>query len=154
VIKAPEAGMVMGLAVHTLGAVIPPGGKMLDIVPQGENLIVEAKVAPLDIDRVHVGQSAEVRFSAFKSRSTPKIDGTLIALSADRLVNEKSPTQESYYLARVAITAKGLKSLLDSDLTLLPGMPAEVLIHTGDRTMLQYLADPLKDTIARSFIED
>jgi len=154
VIKAPEAGMVMGLAVHTLGAVIPPGGKMLDIVPQGESLIVEAKVAPLDIDRVHVGQSAEVRFSAFKSRSTPKIDGTLIALSADRLINEKSPTQESYYLARVAITAKGIKSLLDSDLKLLPGMPAEVLIHTGDRTMLQYLADPLKDTIARSFIED
>jgi membrane fusion protein, epimerase transport system len=154
VIKAPEAGMVMGLSIHTLGAVIPPGGKLLDIVPQGKSLIVEAKVAPLDIDRVHVGQSAEIRFSAFKSRSTPKIDGTLIALSADRMVNEKSPTQESYYLARVAITAKGIKSLLDADLKLLPGMPAEVLIHTGDRTMLQYLADPLKDTIARSFIED
>lgn len=154
VIKAPDAGMVMGLAVHTIGAVIAPGGKLLDIVPQGENLIVEAKVTPLDIDRVHVGQAAEVRFSAFKSRSTPKIDGTLISLSADRLVDEKSAIPEPYYLARVAITAEGIKSLLDSELTLLPGMPAEVLIHTGDRTMLQYLADPLKDTIARSFIED
>jgi epimerase transport system membrane fusion protein len=154
VIKAPDAGMIMGLAVHTIGAVIPPGGKLLDIVPQGESLIVEAKVTPLDIDRVHVGQSAEVRFSAFKSRSTPKIDGTLISLSADRLIDEKSPTQEPYYLARVAITSKGIQSLLESELKLLPGMPAEVLIHTGDRTMLQYLADPLKDTIARSFIED
>lgn len=154
VIKAPVSGMVMGLTVHTIGAVIPPGGELLDIVPQGESLIVEAKVAPLDIDRVHVGQIAEVRFSAFKSRSTPKIDGTLVALSADRLIDEKSPTQEPYYLARVAISAEGLQSLLDSDLKLLPGMPAEVLIHTGDRTMLQYLADPLKDSIARSFIED
>lgn len=154
VIKAPVSGMVMGLTVHTIGAVIPPGGEILDIVPQGEDLIVEARVAPLDIDRVHVGQGAEVRFSAFKSRLTPKIEGTLIALSADRLVDEKSKDQEPYYLARVAINADGLKALLESELKLLPGMPAEVLIHTGDRTMFQYLVDPLKDTIAHSFIED
>ncbi len=154
VIKAPVSGMVMGLDIHTLGAVVPPGGDLLNIVPQGENLIVEAKVSPLDIDRVHVGQSAEVRFSAFKSRSTPKIDGSLIGLSADRLLDEKIPNQEPYYLARVSISAEGVQSLLNADLKLLPGMPAEVLIHTGDRTMLQYLADPIKDSIARSFIED
>lgn len=153
-IKAPVPGMVMGLEIHTLGAVVPPGGNLMNIVPQGENLIVEARVSPLDIDRVHVGQSAEVRFSAFKSRTTPKIDGTLISLSADRLVDEKTPNQEPYYLARVSISSEGVQSLVDADLTLLPGMPAEVLIQTGDRTMLQYLADPLKDSIARSFIED
>ncbi len=154
VIKAPVSGMVMGLEIHTLGAVVPPGGDLLDIVPQGEDLIVEARVSPLDIDRVHVGQTAEVRFSAFKSRTTPKIDGALISLSADRLIDERSPNPEPYYLARVSISAAGLQALVDADLKLLPGMPAEVLIQTGDRTMLQYLADPLKDSLARSFIED
>ncbi len=89
-IKAPEAGMVLGLQVHTLGAVIPPGGKILEIVPQNEKLIVEAQVSPMDIDRVSVGQMAEIRFSAFKSRSVPKIEGKLIEVSADRLVDEKS----------------------------------------------------------------
>ena len=153
-IKAPDAGMVLGLAVHTLGAVISPGGKILDIVPQNEKLIVEARVSPLDIDRVSVGQIAEVRFSAFKSRTTPKIAGKLIALSADRLVDEQSQDQIPYYLARVEISPKGLKDLSDSNLQLLPGMPAEVLINTGERTMLEYLMDPLSDAVARSFIED
>jgi epimerase transport system membrane fusion protein len=154
VIKAPVSGMVMGLEIHTLGAVVPPGGDLLDIVPQGEDLIVEARVSPLDVDRVHVGQTAEVRFSAFKSRTTPKIDGSVISLSADRLIDERSPNPEPYYLARVSISTAGLESLVDADLKLLPGMPAEVLIQTGDRTLLQYLADPLKDSLARSFIED
>lgn len=154
VITAPEAGMVMGLSIHTIGAVVPPGGEILDIVPQGEKLIVEAKVSPMDIDRVQVGQQAEVRFSAFKSRSTPKVYGTLIGLSADRIVDERLREQEPYYLARIEINPEGTQSLVDAMLELVPGMPAEVLINTGDRTMLQYLADPLKDTIARSFIED
>ena len=153
-IKAPDAGMVLGLSVHTLGAVIPPGGKILDIVPQNEKLIVEAQVSPLDIDRINIGQIAEVRFSAFKSRTTPKIAGKLIAVSADRLVDEQSQDKTPYYLARIEISPQGLKDLASSELQLLPGMPAEVLINTGERTMLEYLMDPLSDTIARSFIED
>ena len=153
-IKAPEAGMVLGLAVHTLGAVIPPGGKILDIVPQNEKLIVEAQVSPMDIDRVSVGQMAEIRFSAFKSRTVPKIEGKLIEVSADRLVDEKSENKNSYYLARVEITPKGLEDVIKSDLKLLPGMPAEVLINTGERTLLEYLIDPFSNLVARSFIED
>ncbi|MDD1641815.1 MAG: HlyD family type I secretion periplasmic adaptor subunit [Methylococcaceae bacterium] len=153
-IKAPEAGMVLGLQVHTLGAVIPPGGKILDIVPQNEELIVEAQVSPMDIDRVSVGQMAEIRFSAFKSRSVPKIEGKLIEVSADRLVDEKSENKNSYYLARVEITPQGLQDVIKSDLKLLPGMPAEVLINTGERTLLEYLIDPFSNLVARSFIED
>ena len=152
VIKAPEAGMVLDLTVHTLGAVIPPGGKLLDIVPQNEKLLVEARVSPLDIDRVHLGQLAEIRFSAFKSRDTPKIEGKLIAVSADRLVDkeEKIP----YYLARVEITPAGVQDLARQQLALVPGMPAEVLINTGERTLFQYLVDPLRNVFARSLIED
>ncbi|SMF96689.1 membrane fusion protein, epimerase transport system [Methylomagnum ishizawai] len=154
VIKAPEAGMVMGLAVHTLGAVIPPGGHILDIVPQNEKLIVEARVSPNDIDRVKVGQQAEIRFTAFKSRETPKIDGKLASLSADRLVDERQPEAMPYYLARVEVSPEGLKDLAGQHLELVPGMPAEVLINTGARTLLEYLTRPLTDTFARSFIED
>ena len=153
-IKAPDAGMVLGLAVHTIGAVIPPGGKMLDIVPQNEKLIVEAQISPTDIDRVQIGQKAEVRFSVFKSRALPKITGKLIAISADRLMDEHSKEQTPYYLARIEISPQGLKDLASSELKLLPGMPAEVLINTGERTLLQYLLDPLSDTVAHSFIED
>ena len=153
-IKAPDAGMVLGLVVHTLGAVIPPGGKILEIVPQNEKLIVEAQVSPMDIDRVQIGQMAEIRFSVFKSRTIPKIEGKLIAVSADRLVDEQSEDKTPYYLARVEITPQGLEDLASSELELLPGMPAEVLINTGERTLLEYLLDPLSDTVARSFIED
>ncbi|BBL73924.1 HlyD family type I secretion periplasmic adaptor subunit [Methylomagnum ishizawai] len=154
VVKAPEAGMVMGLAVHTLGAVIQPGGHILDIVPQNEKLIVEAHVSPNDIDRVKVGQQAEIRFTAFKSRETPKIDGRLSSLSADRLVDERQPEAMPYYLARVEVSPEGLKDLAGQHLELVPGMPAEVLINTGARTLLEYLTRPLTDTFARSFIED
>jgi membrane fusion protein, epimerase transport system len=154
ILKASDAGMILDLQVHTLGAVIPPGGKILDIVPQGEKLIVEARVSPMDVDRVQVGQIAEVRFSAFKSRTTPRIDGKLISVSADRLMDENVQNPEPYYLARIEISQEGIASLLKSELTLLPGMPAEVLINTGERTMLEYLFDPLSDAVARSFIED
>jgi len=154
VVKAPEAGMVLGLAVHTIGAVIPPGGRILDIVPQNEKLIVEAQVSPIDIDRVKVGQTAEIRFSAFKSRETPKMEGKLIGLSADKLVDESRAEKPSYYLARVEVTPEGVRELAQHHLQLVPGMPAEVLINTGARTLLQYLSRPLTDTFARSFIED
>lgn len=157
VIKAPVSGMVLGLAVHTIGAVIQPGGRLLDIVPQHQKLIIEAQVAPIDIDRVKVGQVAEVRFSAFKSRDLPTIEGTLISLSADRIVvdnKEDNSGDTAYYLARVEVSPSGLQALGAADLELVPGMPAEVLIKTGARTLVQYLMKPLTDTVKRSLIED
>jgi epimerase transport system membrane fusion protein len=154
VVKAPDAGMVMGLTVHTIGAVIQPGGRILDIVPQNGKLVVEAQVSPIDIDRVKVGQTAEVRFTAFKTRETPRMEGVLVGLSADKLVDETRQDKPSYYLARVEVTPEGFRDLARHRLELVPGMPAEVLINTGSRTLLQYLSRPLMDTFARSFIED
>ncbi len=151
-ITAPESGMILGLAVHTIGAVIPPGGHILDIIPQQEELIVEAQVSPMDIDRVHIGQQTEIRFSAFKSSKTLKINGKLLTVSADRLNDEQNKT--SYYLARVEVDKTGLEDLRKNDLILVPGMPAEVLINTGDRTFVEYLMKPLTNIFARSFNED
>jgi epimerase transport system membrane fusion protein len=153
-VKAPDAGMVLGLAVHTLGAVLRPGEKILDIVPQNEKLIVEARVSPLDIDRVHAGQMSEIRFSAFKSRDVSKVEGTLVSVSADRLIDEADENKSSYYLARVEIPSTSVQELARSNLYLVPGMPAEVLINTGERTLLRYLLDPLANSFARAFIED
>ncbi len=149
-IISPATGMVLGLQAHTIGGVITPGKPILDIVPQGGELIVEAQVSPNDIDRVTKGLLADIRFSAFKSGITPVIEGEVKTLSADSLTDEK--TGASYYLARVAITAKGLKDL--DKLQLLPGMPAEVLINTGSRTLFEYLIQPASDAVARSLIED
>ena len=121
-------------------------------MPQQEKLIVEAQVSPLDIDRVHIGQATEIRFSSFKSAKTPKIGGHLVALSADRLTDEKN--QNSYYLARIEVDSEGLQDLQSKGMTLVPGMPAEVLVNTGDRTFFQYLMKPLTNIFARSLIED
>lgn len=149
-VQAPEAGMVMGMTVHTLGGVISPGTPLMDIVPANEELIVEAQVSPMDIDRIVIGSLANIRFSAFKSSTTPVIEGRLLQVSADRLVNKD--TGAPYYLARVAVTDNGHKAL--GHLALLPGMPAEVLINTGARTLLQYLVQPASNAFARSLIED
>lgn len=151
-IKAPESGMVLGLMVHNLGTVIAPGGRLLDIIPQQEKLIIEAQVSPIDIDKVHIGQQCEIRFSAFKSAKTPKVSGKLMTLSADRLVDEQNKT--SYYLARVEVDKTGLEEMRQRGLILLPGMPAEVLINTGERTFFEYLMQPLSNIFARSLIED
>jgi epimerase transport system membrane fusion protein len=152
VIKSPDSGMVLGLTVHTIGAVIPPGGHILDIVPQQEKLIVEAQISPIDIDRIHIGQQTEIRFSAFKSAKTLKINGKLVTVSADRLSDEKN--ENSFYLGRVEVNKEGLEDLRKNDLVLVPGMPAEVLINTGDRTFFEYLMKPLSNIFARSFNED
>lgn len=149
-ILAPESGMVMGMTVHTLGAVVSPGTALLDIVPANEELIVEAQVSPMDIDRIALGKLVDIRFSAFKSSTTPVIEGRLVQISADRLINKD--TGAAYYLARVALTDKGRQTL--GNLTLVPGMPVEVLVNTGARTLLQYLIQPASNVFARSLIED
>lgn len=149
-ILAPESGMIMGMTVHTLGGVISPGTPLMDIVPASEELIVEAQVSPMDIDRIALGLPVDIRFSAFKSSTTPVIGGTLVQISADRLTNKENGA--SYYLARVAVTEAGYKAL--GNLALVPGMPAEVLINTGARTLVQYLMQPATNAFARSLIED
>ena len=149
-IKAPVSGRVMGLDVHTVGGVILPGHPILDIVPQKEELIIDAKVNPLDIDRVSVGLVADVRFSAFTQALTPVIEGKVISLSADSLTEDK--TGSTYYRALVELTPESLKKM--SNLELVPGMPVEVLIKTGERTVFQYLTKPIHNAFARAFIED
>lgn len=150
VVRAPEAGMVLGMQVHTIGGVVQGGTPILDIVPATEDLIVEAQVSPMDIDRVEVGTLADIRFSAFKSATTPVIEGRVAQISADRLTDKS--TGMPYYLARVEVTEEGQR--LMGNLVLVPGMPAEVLIKTGERTLLQYLVQPATNALARSLIED
>lgn len=149
VVRAPDSGLVNGMRVHTEGGVIAPGSTIAEIVPADDELIVEARVSPNDIDRVSAGQKAMIRFSAFGS-SVPTIYGTVLSLSADSLVDEA--TNIPYYLARIEVTPEGMENL--GDLILLPGMPAEIFINTGSRTFLQYLFKPFSNALARSFNED
>ena len=152
-VLAPVDGMVVGLSVHTEGGVIAPGSPLMDIVPQKEGLMIEAQVEPLDIDRVKPNMRAEVRFSAFARANTPVFEGEVITLSADRLIDEV--TGMPYFLARITLTPESEASLDAMEgLYLIPGMPAEVLIKTGDRTLFKYLAQPFSNMFARSFIED
>ncbi|MEI7840728.1 MAG: HlyD family type I secretion periplasmic adaptor subunit [Methylococcaceae bacterium] len=149
-IKSPAAGRVMGVSIYTVGGVITPGRPILDIVPQGEELVVEARVSPMDIDRVHVGLVAEVRFSAFKQALVPKTVGKLIGLSADKITDER--TGQPYYSAKIELTPESYVKL--GNMELLPGMPADVLINTGERTVFEYLLQPISNAWAKAMIED
>jgi epimerase transport system membrane fusion protein len=149
-VKAPVGGAVVGLAVHTVGGVVNPGGRILDIVPQDERLIVEAHVSPNDADRVSSGLEAQLRFSAFNLRTTPTVAGRVVTVSGDRIADPA--TKESYYLARIEVTREGIEDL--RGLSLLPGMPVDVMIKTGERTFFEYLLKPLTDRVAKAFRED
>jgi epimerase transport system membrane fusion protein len=149
VVKAPVAGVVNGMQFHTEGGVIAPGTQIADIVPQGSELIIDAQVSPMDIDRVAIGLDATIRFSAFGS-SVPTIFGKVINLSADAFQNPQ--TGAPFYMAQVEVTPEGMADL--GDFVLLPGMPAEIFINSGSRTFLQYVFKPFSNALARSFIED
>jgi epimerase transport system membrane fusion protein len=149
-IKAPSAGRVLALTVHHAGGVISAGRPIMDIVPQDEELIVSAQVSVMDIDRVHEGLLAEVRFSSFKQAQIPKLYGKLVSLSADRLTDERSGA--SYYQAQIELTTDSYGKL--GDVEILPGMPAEVLINTGERTAFEYFMQPISIAFARAFTED
>ena len=151
---APDDGMVLELAVRTAGEVIKPGQHVLNIVPANEQLMVEVRLMPQDIDQIMVGQTAEVRFSAFRQREMPKIEGKLVMVSADRLIDETSQDRHPYYLARVMVTPKGLRDLANLKLELVPGMPADVFIKTGTRTFWRYMTAPFSDLLVRSLRED
>jgi len=149
-IRAPLAGVVMGLNVHTEAGVIAPGQHLLDIVPEDDTLVIEAQVTPNDIDVVHAGLPAQVRLTAFKQRDTPLLDAELTRVSADSFTDERSGA--SYFLARVTIDAAELRKLDGRELY--PGMGAEVMINTGQRTAMDYILAPLTDSLRRAFRED
>lgn len=149
-VTAPVGGTVMGLRYHNTGGVIGPGDPILDIVPFDDDLLVDARVSPLDIDVVRPGLTAQVHLSAYPQRNLPRIEGTVRQVSADSFADED--TGQSYYLARVEVDRERLASF-DQDIDLLPGMPAEVMIYTGERTVLDYLLEPIMRTVRRSMRE-
>jgi HlyD family type I secretion membrane fusion protein len=149
-IAAPQSGRVVNLRHYTPGGVVKPGEPLLDVVPQDDKLVIEARVSPLDIDTVHAGLDAEVKLTAFKQRRLPVLVGQVTSVSADALVDER--TGQSFYTAQIELAADELARL--NDIHLYPGMPAEVLVLTGARTPLEYFLDPLRDSFRRAFRED
>ena len=149
-IKAPVAGQVVGLAFQTAGSVIAPGMKILDIVPENEQLLLDAHVPPQMIDRVVAGQSVDIRFSAFAHSPALVVKGVVKSLSKDLLTDEQ--TRTAYYLARVGLTPEGIKELGKRQMQ--PGMGAEVIFKTGERSMLTYLLHPLTKRLAAAMTEE
>lgn len=149
-IRAPQDGLVHQLAVFTVGGVIAPGETLMMIVPQTEALAIEAKVAPQDIDQVFVGRDAFVRMTAFNQRTTPELTGHVSRVSPDATKDQQ--TGLHYFVARIEVPPEELAKL--GSLKLMPGMPAEVHIPTGDRTAMSYFLKPLTDQVARAFKED
>jgi HlyD family secretion protein len=148
-IRAPQDGTVHQLSVHTIGGVIAAGEVIMLIVPDTDQLRIEAKVAPQDIDQLSVGQPAVLRFSAFNQRTTPEINGTLARVSPDTTTDQR--TGQSYYTARIAVEPAEIARL--GAVKLVPGMPVEVFVQTGERKVLSYLLKPLADQITRAFRE-
>jgi HlyD family type I secretion membrane fusion protein len=146
-IRAPVSGVVVNMKVHTIGGVIAPGSPILDIVPRNDKLMIEAQVRPSDIDGVRAGLPADVRFPAFDGTDIPRLAGEVVLVSADRLTNSASGTP--YFLARVEVDDEDLTKL--RGLTLVPGMPAEVLINKSERTLLNYLLSPIMHGIWTAF---
>src|SRR3954449_8698295 len=149
-IRAPQGGMVHQLAVHTVGGVITPGAKpIMLIVPEADALTVEAKIQPQDIDQVRLGQKAVLRFSAFNQRTTPELTGEVSRVSAD--VSQDAKTGATFYTIRMHVPEAELARL--NGLRLVPGMPVESFIQTGERTAISYLIKPLQDQIAKAWRE-
>lgn len=149
-IRAPVSGTVVGMQIHTVGAIIRPGETILEIVPSADRLIIEAQVQPLDIDNIAIDQDADIHLTAFKRWTTPTIVGQVNYISADRVIDQQ--TGQFYYLARVAVSDEEVARL--GDRQLYPGMPAEVMIKTGERTAIKYLAQPLLDSMERAWREE
>lgn len=149
-VRTPDSGIVNNLKVHSRGSVIPAGTIIAEIVPQTDELVIDAKLSPMDIDRVAIGQETSVRMSSLNARTVPTLYGTVTNLSADVLLD---PTNgSSYYSARLELTPDSLEVLEGKPLV--PGMPADVFIKTPDRTFMQYLMRPLSESMARAVREE
>ncbi len=149
-VRAPEAGVVVNMQIHTIGSVVGSGQTLLDLVPEHDDFVIEAKLMIQDINDVYEGQKVDIRFSAFDTRFTKVIEGEVVTLSADRLINERD--QQPYYLVRIKVTEEGERNMTDS-MKLKPGMPAEVMIRREDRTLYSYLIKPISDSFARGLKE-
>ncbi|WP_170984646.1 HlyD family type I secretion periplasmic adaptor subunit [Rhodoligotrophos defluvii] len=150
-IVAPIEGTVVNLRYHTVGGVVAPGSPILDIVPDAEKLIIDVRISPMDIDVVHVGESCLVKFTAYKQRSLPRITGKLIYVSPDAVQEPNSG--QSFYAGKVEVSQEELGKIRPA-IHLVPGMPAEAAITTGERTVMRYILDPLIASLQRSFVED
>ncbi len=148
-LRAPQKGFVHELAVHTIGGVVTAAEQIMLIVPEEDNLTIQARVHPGDVDQVVVGRSAKLRLSAFNQQKTPEVPGRVIHVAADVTVDPK--TGESYYATRLEMDEKKLRAV--GDLKIVPGMPVEVFMSTGERTALSYLAKPFTDQMNRAFRE-
>jgi HlyD family secretion protein len=148
-LRAPQDGIVFQSTANTVGGVITAGDPVMLVVPEADNLLVEAKVEPKDIDQVQFGQPVVLRFSAFNMRTTPELNGIVVRVGADTSTDQR--TGQSYYLVRISMAAEEIAKLGEVKLT--PGMPVEAFIQTGERTMLSYLVKPLHDQIKRAFRE-
>lgn len=152
-IRAPGDGAVVGLKVFTEGAVVRPGERVMEIVPEGRELVVEAQVRPEDADNLEIGQPAEVRITAFKGRAVAPLLGSVIRVSADRLTDERSG--KGYFVAQVRVSADELdKAAKAGGSPVRAGLPAEAIIKTRKRTALQFLLEPLNQSLWRSFREE
>lgn len=150
VVRAPEPGTITALRVHTLGGVVVAGEPLMDLVPRQDRLIVLAQVKPEDIDLVRPGLEARVRLLAYKHRRVPPVDGVLTYVSADRQLDKE--TEKGFYLARVRIDEDQLRRM--PEVQMMPGMPAEVMIKTGEYTVGHYMLRPFFDSFNRAFRED
>ncbi len=148
-IRAPYSGTIEKIVFTAIGEVITPAQPIMEIVPDGEPMVVEVRISPADIDRVRTGQGARIRFTAFNMATTPEIDGRVIYVATDRI--ENSETKEAYFLSRIEINDEQLQQ---ERLDLRSGMPAEVFIETGDRSLISYLTKPLRDQFVRAFRHD
>ncbi|MFB9244345.1 HlyD family type I secretion periplasmic adaptor subunit [Massilia antarctica] len=151
-VRAPVDGVVVGLQIFTKGGVVAPGARMMDIVPSSDAMVVEGQLAVNLIDKVHVGLPVEFIFSAFNTNKTPHIPGIVTQVSADRTVDER--TGMPYYKIKARVTPEGAKLIASHKLDIQSGMPAELFIKTGERTMMNYLFKPIFDRAKTSLSED
>jgi membrane fusion protein, protease secretion system len=151
-LRSPVDGQVVGMTVTATGGVVTPGQRLMDIVPKGEALLVDAKIPPHVIDKVHAGAIVDVRFSSFANSPQLVLEGRLASVSSDVISEQTAAGVMSYYLGRIEITPDGIKEL--GKRVMQPGMPAEVLIKTGERSLLTYLMHPLTKRLAASMKEE
>lgn len=149
-IRAPIAGFVQNVTVHTIGGVIGSGTQLMEIVPEDERFIIQAQIPVFSIDKVTPGLEVEITFPAFNHARTPNIPGRVLTVSADRITDQH--TGMPYYLAQIEVTDEGMELLRFNNIR--PGMPAAVLIRTGERTMLSYLLKPFLERLDKSFTEE
>ena len=148
-IRAPTSGVVHQLSAHTIGGVVRAGDAIMELVPDSDDLLIEARLQPNEIDQVRIGQRALVRFSAFNQAVTPQLAGIVSFVSADTTHDQQ--TNAPYFTLRVSLPEDEHRRLAGSQLV--SGMPAEVFLQTGSRTMMNYLLKPIMDQVQRAFIE-